>query len=386
VTQQTPQAFPRISIVTPSYNQGGFLDQCIRSVLDQQYPNLEYFIIDGGSTDKTHSIIRSHRRHLTYWVSEPDNGQSHAINKGFRRATGAVVAWLNSDDYYLPGALLAVAAAYQRQPRASFYLGNGLSVDIAGQPLGSYFPEERVLFHRPALVWGLNYVLQPATFINRAHLVRAGYLDESLKYGMDSDLWLKLSALAEPECLQVALAASREYGATKTSTGSFARVEELRQIAAQHSGLPVTPGSLCYLLDTLHGLASQRPDVFGHSFTAELEIFWKSVQRLFADFGARPNGFPLPPAADPAAYAEEPVGLSVRLAASEKDRAARLEIIHTLTAQLHDARQCLRSSMAMRSLASLKRLAGRALRLLGARKKAGYCLGPKQVPMREVRT
>jgi hypothetical protein len=297
---------PRISVVTPSYNQGSFLKQCIQSVLDQGYPNLEYIIIDGGSTDDSVDIIRQHQQHIAYWVSEPDGGQSAAINKGFRRATGHIVAWLNSDDFYLPCALHAIAVAYCRNPRASFFLGNGLRVDKTGAALSSFFPEDLVVFHRPALVWGLNYVLQPAAFINRSHLIQAGYVDENLRYGMDSDLWLKLSALAEPEPIQTKLAASREYGDTKTATGSFARIEELRAIGEKYSTLPITPGTLCYFLDTLQAVAKQRPDVFCGTFLADLAVFWTAVHRTFVAMNARYDGFPVPPGADPALYMEKP--------------------------------------------------------------------------------
>jgi len=101
--------YPKISIITPSFNQGKYLEETIFSVLGQNYPNLEYIIIDGGSTDNSVDIIKKYENQLTYWISEPDNGQSHAINKGFMKATGGILAWLNSDDMYLPGVLDYVA-------------------------------------------------------------------------------------------------------------------------------------------------------------------------------------------------------------------------------------------------------------------------------------
>src|SRR5438105_4503434 len=133
-----PASVPRISVVTPSYNQGRFLEQCIKSVLDQGYPNLEYIIIDGGSTDESVAVIRKYQDRLASWVSERDAGQTDAINKGFRRATGEVVAWMNADDFYLPGAFARIAQAYQQSPQASFYFGNGLRVNEAGQEAGRF--------------------------------------------------------------------------------------------------------------------------------------------------------------------------------------------------------------------------------------------------------
>ncbi len=284
---------PRISIITPSYNQGRFLDQCLRSVIESGYPNLEYLVIDGGSTDESVQIIQRHRQHLAFWVSEPDGGQSDAINKGVRRATGDVIAWLNSDDFYLPNALQAVAAAYCRQPDAGFYFGNGWRVDESGQPLSQFFRDGNVLFKRQAFVYGLNTILQPAAFINRKHLRNENLLDAQLKYGMDSDLWLRLARSAEPEPIEACLAASREYGETKTSTGGFPRAEELRQIAEKHSGVPLTPGALLYYLDTLQRLTKQHPDIYPRAFRSELHRFWTAVSERLAIYGAGPDGFPL---------------------------------------------------------------------------------------------
>jgi glycosyltransferase involved in cell wall biosynthesis len=292
-------AWPRISVVTPSYNQGCFLEQTIRSVLDQQYPNLEYFIIDGGSTDDSTSIIRRYESHLASWISERDAGQSDAINKGFQRCTGDLVAWLNSDDFYLPGALHTAAAVYLRHPQASFYLGDGLRVDRDGKPFAAYFPGGQVRFHRAALVWGVNTILQPATFIQRRYLDQVGYLDINLHYGMDSDLWLKLSALAGPQIIPEMLAASREYPDAKTFTGSFGRIEELRRISEKHSGCPHTPGTLCYFADSLRRMVLERPDVFPPQFVGDIDVFWAALARLFWRFGA--SGADLYPLATPSA-------------------------------------------------------------------------------------
>ncbi len=293
ITNGKQKTSPRISVITPSYNQGRFLEACILSVVEQQYPDVEHIIIDGGSTDESLRVIDKHRAHLAYLVSEPDNGQSDAINKGFRTATGDLVTWLNADDFYLPGAFHAAAAAHDRNLRASFYFGDGWRVDEAGKLLSRFFPDGMVLFNRNALILGLNYILQPATFINRAYLEQTGLLNPSLKYGMDTDLWIRLANLAPPHPITACLAASREYASTKTSTGSFPRAEELRQIAEKHSGLALTPGALCYYLDTLHRLAEERSDVYPAAFLADLRAFWQSTSRLFSALGARADGFPM---------------------------------------------------------------------------------------------
>jgi glycosyltransferase involved in cell wall biosynthesis len=288
------QNLPKISIVTPSYNKARFLEDCIISVLNQNYPELEYFIIDGGSTDQSVDIIKKYEKQITFWVSEPDEGQSDAINKGFRMVTGEIVAWLNADDFYLPGAFATVAEAYQNKPEASFYFGDGLRVDEAGQPRSGFFLDGRVLFNRTALVFGINYILQPSAFINRPYLVKINYLNPTLHYVMDFDLWMRLSQLAPPVPISTRLAASREYDETKTLTGSFRRIEELRQITEKHSGLPMTPGTLCYFLDTLHRLVQERQDVFPRSFDSKIGILWAAAANLLANYGARPeDGFPI---------------------------------------------------------------------------------------------
>ena len=135
---------PRISVVTPSFNQGRFLGQCLRSVLEQDHPDVEYLVVDGGSTDESVALIRAVEGRLAWWVSEPDGGQSDAINKRFARATGEVVAWLNADDFYLPGALSRVARGYEQDPAASFYFGDGRLLRTHTSPV-----QVRAMLSRP---------------------------------------------------------------------------------------------------------------------------------------------------------------------------------------------------------------------------------------------
>lgn len=288
---QTPD-LPRITVVTPSFNQGRFLDQCIQSVLNQGYPNLEYMVFDGGSTDGSLDVLRKHHSALAYWTSNKDSGQADAINQGFRRATGEVVAWLNADDFYLPGAFHHVAEAYRRNPAASFYFGNGWRTDESGTLKSRFFPSNRLWFNERALLHGLDYILQPATFINRQHLVAVDYLNPALRYGLDYDLWLRLARLARPAPVRKYLAASREYAATKTAAGGFERAEELRRLLETHSGVPLTPGALAYYLHTLQCLAERHPEIYPSSFLTEIMRLSRATGNLFARYDARPDGFP----------------------------------------------------------------------------------------------
>lgn len=241
---------PRISIVTPSLNQGRFLQSCIDSIRSQNWPNVEHFVIDGGSTDNTMDVIHRNSDWLTGYISEPDQGAADAINKGLRRCTGDIIAWLNADDFYLPGAFIEVVTAYQRDPDASFWFGNGIRADEEGRGT-AIFNKNKVIFNLEALVRGLDYILQPSTFMNPRLLKDAGGLDSSLKWSFDWDLWIRMAILATPSPIDAKLAASREWGSTLTASGGFLRAEELRILAARHSGDPMTPGALCYWLNTL---------------------------------------------------------------------------------------------------------------------------------------
>ena len=183
--------WPRISIATPSYNQGRFIEETIRSVLLQGYPNFEYIIIDGGSTDNSIEIIKKYEEWLTYWVSEPDRGQSDAINKGLAKATGEIFAWLNSDDYLLKDALMNIASAYYTSPEAGAWCGGCIHINAKGKPISTYWPR-RVDVDGIADWYG-NLFAQSACFFSRKAWHECGPLDEDLQYGMDFDLWLKIA-------------------------------------------------------------------------------------------------------------------------------------------------------------------------------------------------
>jgi glycosyltransferase involved in cell wall biosynthesis len=178
--------FPGISVITPSFNQGDFLEQTILSVLNQDYPNLEYIIIDGGSTDQSTEIIKKYEKYLAYWVSERDNGQSDAINKGFRRSTGAILAWLNSDDLYLPGALRRIGRLFIADPAADVLFGDIHIADRYGE-IDRTMKEVR--FSPNALLYGAMNINQQAMFWRRRAWETSGPL-RNMYFYMDGYLLL----------------------------------------------------------------------------------------------------------------------------------------------------------------------------------------------------
>lgn len=180
---------PTISIVTPSYNQADFIEATINSVLNQDYPHLEYLVVDGGSTDGTLDILQRYTNHLD-WISEPDHGQANAINKGFKRATGEIIAWLNSDDIYLPGALQQVGQFFKQHPTTDVLYGDFWWIDAQGHHL---LARREIPFDFNILLYGLNYIGQPTVFFQRRVFEIAGYLDETLHYGLDWEYWLRIA-------------------------------------------------------------------------------------------------------------------------------------------------------------------------------------------------
>ena len=185
--------WPKLSIVTPSYNQGEFIEETIRSVLMQNYPDLEYIIIDGGSADKTLQIIKNYEDWISYWVSEKDRGQSHAINKGLRRCTGEVAAWINSDDFYAEGVFTDVIRLMcdQGMITKDIIHGNCIQVDTDSRKVRRM---EGGAVNRKYLlqVWKKNRIAQPSVFIKKSILDRFT-LDENLEYVLDWELWMRMA-------------------------------------------------------------------------------------------------------------------------------------------------------------------------------------------------
>jgi len=186
-------ALPKVSIVTPSFNQAPFLEQTLRSVLGQDYPNLEYIVIDGGSTDGSLEIIQRYADRLAYWQSQPDQGQTDAINQGFAHATGEILAWLNSDDLLLPGAVSAAVKALQEHPEAAMVYGDALLINAQGKTIGK-FPAAQTDLRK--LRRGYVHIPQQASFFRAELWRKVGPLDVSFYFAMDYDLWVRLAALA----------------------------------------------------------------------------------------------------------------------------------------------------------------------------------------------
>lgn len=210
----------RITVVTPSYNQAEFVGQTMRSVHEQDHPDIEHIVMDGGSTDGSLEVLQEYANQATV-VSEPDDGQTDAINKGLRRATGDIVCWLNSDDYFLPGALSTVAAYFQEHPDVMWVTGDCVIVDRDGSPI-----QQPVRWYKRALralgprffLGFTNAVAQPATFWRRELHDRLGLLDESLDYTMDYDWWLRLRDEGRPGTIGRPLAAFRIHDQSKSGS------------------------------------------------------------------------------------------------------------------------------------------------------------------------
>ncbi len=224
--------WPKISVVTPSYNQGHFLEEGIRSVLLQGYPNLEYIIIDGGSTDNSVEVIRKYEPWLAYWVCEPDRGQSHAVNKGIIKATGEILFWLNADDVCLPDAFIKVAYAYKSYLQPKIIVGQARIIDGKGNVTGvlrSGFSTWNNFISRTEII------RQVSTFFDRTLFDELGLIDESLKYSMDYDILLRFTRHHTPTVLEDFLSAFRLHSNNQFDSNKVKGYEECDRVTSNYA-------------------------------------------------------------------------------------------------------------------------------------------------------
>ncbi|HEY2586000.1 MAG TPA: glycosyltransferase family 2 protein [Tepidisphaeraceae bacterium] len=224
-------SLPRIALITPSFNTGRHLADAVRSVLSQDYPNLDYLVMDGGSTDQTLDVLRSFGDRIR-WISQKDEGQSDAIRKGFEQTTGEILGWLNADDVLAPGALRAVGEFFATNPDVALVYGNGAYIDAEGRLIGPCAHIEP--FSTDRLFQYSDFIVQPAAFFRRSAYDAVGGLDAGLHYGMDYDLWLKLARGHKVVHIPQCLASYRWLTDNKTAVGGFRRLNELREMTARH--------------------------------------------------------------------------------------------------------------------------------------------------------
>jgi len=228
---------PKITVVTPSYNQAAYLEQTIRSVLDQGYPDLEYIVIDGGSSDGSVEIIKKYEKRLAYWHSRRDGGQSDAIRQGLERATGEIMAWLNSDDYYETGTLKLIAEEFGKDKRADVVYGNMKIVDGNGLQIS----ERRLIGHIPwlsriGMIYGGYGIYQPASFWRSEIYRRVGGLDPKYVHCMDNDLFAKFAVGGGRfRFVRSDLASFRVHAASKTVNLHDTAGMELAEITEKYA-------------------------------------------------------------------------------------------------------------------------------------------------------
>jgi glycosyltransferase involved in cell wall biosynthesis len=231
-------AWPLVSIVTPSLNGGRFIEGAIESVRAQDYPRVEHIVVDGGSTDETLAVLARYSPPVR-WISDRGTGQSAAINRGFRLASGRILSWLNADDVLHPSAVSAVVERFRGDPARMMVYGTGVFVDHGGQsiePLRSIEP-----FHLDRLIEVHNYIVQPATFVRREALETVGYVDETLTWSMDWDLWIRIGRRFPVDFLPRPLATVRLHDDTRTNRAGLAKLRELHRIVRRYSRRRLPP-------------------------------------------------------------------------------------------------------------------------------------------------
>ncbi|HHT0592306.1 TPA: glycosyltransferase [Legionella anisa] len=284
--ESTSKNLPLVSIVTPSFNQGRFLKRTIDSVLSQNYPHIEYIVIDGGSTDDSVNILSSYTDRF-FWISEPDNGQTHAINKGIKRAKGEILAYLNSDDVLTPGAIEKVVDFFLNDPHCDMVYGQADYIDEQDNIIGTYKTDE-YSFNRLAKDC---MICQPSAFWRRRVVEKIGFFDEQLHFVMDYDYWLRIAkARMDIQFLHEKLSCSRLYPETKTLSGRGKIYQEIFSICKHHMGythLNYYQGYWHHLIyekkNTLNKIARLLSIKGLHLPVSKIHYYWSRQNQNFAN-------------------------------------------------------------------------------------------------------
>jgi glycosyltransferase involved in cell wall biosynthesis len=251
--------WPRISIITPSFNQGNYIEETIRSVLLQDYPNLEYIVIDGGSTDSTLQILKKYEAFLT-WISEPDEGQTDAINKGLKKTSGEIVAYLNSDDVYEPGTLKRIATLFNQKKDVAMVYGDVIHIDERSRFLE--FHKTGELDFQRYLMAGEFYLPQPSVFFRKNVINRIGVFNKNLHLAMDYDYWLKIILNFNICYAPVTFSEARIYRQAKSSALDYRYFDELLSVYS-------------FLFANYPRLEPMRKKVFGYAYFAGALTFMR---------------------------------------------------------------------------------------------------------------
>lgn len=236
----------KISVVTVSYNQAQFIEDTIKSVLNQDYPEVEYIVIDGGSTDGSADIIKKYSDRLAFWCSEPDGGQTDALRKGFAKATGDILCWINSDDQLEPGALSEVAAFFEQNPNARVVTGDHIKMNEQGVPIKLH---REIPFNRFIWNYTYNYTAQTSTFWKRDLYEEVGGMDTDYNMGMDTNLFARFSEVTHMHKTKELWSRFRLHGQQKTALFDERSRLERRRILERYAGnQPVALEKLCRVI------------------------------------------------------------------------------------------------------------------------------------------